>query len=432
MLLNNFIKAACLSTCLGLASGSLLANTNYNLDTRGGITVYDKNDNRFWFKLNGLIKFDQTFFHGNKKFKGGKLDSSANLRSVQTKFNGGIGRHTSYNLDLSSDSDGRIKLNSARVNYSGLNRWTKFSIGQINSPYGLEKSNAGSASTFLEKSIATNVFSPSSGLGVSVSAWTDKLGLSWAVTQPAQGVKVNGSDKIATSVRLCFAPINKDNTVLHLGASGKYHSGSKKEVVGQNNATDAIRFKSVIEAQGRDTSSQLDTGRVNASSYNTIGLDVAFKRGPVFLQAEYHRSHLHLNNVKVEEGKEGEKVSNSVNVYGWNVQASYVLTGETRGYNYRTGGFSGINPEKKSGAWEVGLRHGYVNLNKNLDSKSNNNIEGGSAHSLGASVAWSVNQNIKVLANYIHAPVTPPKPLCEEPVGKNTLGTLALRLQATW
>ena len=60
MVLNNFVKAACLSACLGLASGSVLAN---NVETNGGLHVYDANDNAHWFNLTGKMQLDQTFYH---------------------------------------------------------------------------------------------------------------------------------------------------------------------------------------------------------------------------------------------------------------------------------------------------------------------------------------------------------------------------------
>jgi len=82
MELNKFIKAACLSTCLGLASGSILANGNYNLETNGGLRVYDENNNDHWFRLSGKVKFDQTYYLGDVASNNASLDSSANLRAV--------------------------------------------------------------------------------------------------------------------------------------------------------------------------------------------------------------------------------------------------------------------------------------------------------------------------------------------------------------
>jgi hypothetical protein len=84
MVLNKFIKAACLSACLGLASGSILASGNYNLETNGGLKVYDENNNDHWFRLSGKVKFDQTFYFNTESDS--KFKSNANLRSVEASL----------------------------------------------------------------------------------------------------------------------------------------------------------------------------------------------------------------------------------------------------------------------------------------------------------------------------------------------------------
>jgi phosphate-selective porin OprO/OprP len=410
MVLNNFIKAACLSTCLGLASGSILANANYNIDTNGGLKVYDKTHNDHWFQLNGKIKFDQTFFHGDIS---GPIQSSANLRSVNANLSGGIGTDTSYALNLSSKGSA-LHVDKANISYSGLNNWSKVSIGQVSSHYGLEGSSK--FNSFLEKSVSTSIFAPTeSGLGVSVDAWTDKVGMRWSMTQSTKSELGSESDPLSTSLRLSFAPLNTENLVFHLGFSGRYHTSNVvadtdgKGKVGDSN----IRLSSVVEAKSRNTANKIDTGRINASSYHVVGLDAALQRGPVLLQAEYHRAHFNKNK------------NTDISLHGWNVQASYVLTGESHAYNYKTGGFTGISPDRESGAWEVSLRHSSVNLHKE-------DINGGEAKTFGGSIAWTANDNLTVLANYIHSAITPPAQLNGESEGKQTAGAFALRVQAAW
>jgi len=407
MVLNNFIKAACLSTCLGLASGSILANTNYNIDTNGGLRVYDKTHNDHWFQLSGKIKFDQTFFHGELS---DPIQNSASIRGVNANLSGGIGADTSYALKLAAKGSA-LHVDEANITYSGLNDWSKFTVGQVSAHYGLESATN---SSFLEKSIATSVFAPSSsGLGVSVDAWTSKVGLRLSLSQSTKGRSVSASDPLSGSVRLAFAPLNSDNLVFHLGVSGRYHTAAGDQ--GNSKAgDDNIRLSSVLEVKGRNTGNKLDTGRVNASSFNVFGLDAALQRGPLLIQAEYHRAHFNKNKTK------------DISVHGWNIQGSYVLTGESHHYNYKNGGFSGISPDRQSGAWEVSLRHSFVNLHKA------DNIDGGSAHTIGGSIAWTANDNLRVLANYIHSPHTPPTPLNGESEGKQTSGAFALRVQAAW
>ena len=392
MELNKFIKAACLSTCLGLASGSILANGNYNLETNGGLRVYDENNNDHWFRLSGKVKFDQTYYLGDVASNNTSLDSSANLRAVDATLSGGLGRDTSYKVSFSTGKDGSFNLNKAAVNYSGFNGWSKVSIGEVGSPYGAENA---SATSFLEKSLVTSAFTPGAGLGVAVNAWTDQVGVRFAVTQPKQtNQKQSGFDQLSSSLRLSFAPVNTDNLVLHLGFSGQLMTTAKDDF----NA----KFSTHLESRGKRGKAVLNVDEQGVKQVRAFAMDAAMQRGPLFLQAELHRADLN-------------KGDNNLALRGYNVQATYALTGESRNYDYKTGGFTGLNPSSDSGAWEVSVRNSYLDMSA---------ANGDNARNLGASVAWTANNNVKVLANYVHT--------TSAKAEANNVGAFAVRLQASW
>lgn len=393
MELNKVIKAACLSTCLGLASGSILANGNFNLETNGGLKVYDENNNDHWFRLSGKVKFDQTFYLADAA-NDSRLDSSANLRSVDANLSGGLGRDTSYNLNFTTGKNGSLNLSKASVNYSGFNGWSKVSVGEVGSPYGAENA---SATSFLEKSLVTSAFNPESGLGVAVNAWTDQVGVRLSVTQPKQtDQEQSGFDQLSSSLRLSFAPVNTDNLVFHLGFSGQLMTTKKDSL----NA----KFSTHLESRGKRGKPVLKVDEQNVGQIRAFAMDAAMQRGPLFLQAELHRADLN----------KGEE--DNIALRGYNVQATYALTGESRNYNYQTGGFSGLTPSNDSGAWEVSLRNSYLDMTAAAN--------GGNARNVGASVAWTANSNLRVLANYIHTTTSKPE-------AKN-IGAFAVRLQASW
>jgi phosphate-selective porin OprO/OprP len=394
MELNKFIKAACISTCLGLSSGSILANSNFNFETNGGLKVYDENNNDHWFRLSGKVKFDQTYYLGDAVSNSNNLlDNSANLRSVDANLSGGLGRDTSYNMNLSTGKDGSLNLSKASINYSGFNGWSKVSVGEVSSPYGAENA---SSTSFLEKSLVTSAFNPDSGLGVAVNAWTDQVGVRLSVTQPKQTDQdKSGFDQLSSSLRLSFAPVNTDNLVFHLGFSGQLMTAAKDKTL---NAT----FKTHLESRGKRGKAVLNAEENGLKQIRAFAMDAAMQRGPLFLQAELHRADLNKND-------------NNLALRGYNAQATYALTGESRHYNYQTGGFSGLTPSNDSGAWEVSVRNSYLDMAS---------VNGENARNLGASVAWTANSNLKVLANYIHTTSTK-----EE---ANNVGAFAVRLQASW
>jgi phosphate-selective porin len=364
MVLNNFVKAACLSTCLGLASGSILANTN-NVETNGGLHVYDSNDNDHWFNLNGKMRLDQTLSHnGNSDFQ-----SSLSLRSLEATMKGGVGENLSYSFRLKNGKN--VSMDKAQVTYSGFNSWSKVSVGQVSMPYGL-------GSTLAEDSLATQVFAPEANkdaLGVSVTAWNDKVGLMCSVHQPSAAplTSVAGFD---TAARVSFAPLMRDNLILHVGANAYMQQNSNG-------------FNSSL-TNGGDNNVDL---QMNGQKRG-FGLDAAVLRGPLFMQAEFHQVSVGDDNASA---------------MGYNVEASYAVTGETRDYNKVKGAFTQLNSENDGGSWQVSARHSGVHYQEDQH------------RTVGASVSWMANNNLTVLANY------------ENVISAdNNPGALTLRLQAAW
>lgn len=370
MVLNNFIKAACLSTCLGLASGSILANT-YNVETNGGLNVYDANDSDHWFRLSGKMSLDQNLFH----VAAGAVDSSLELRAVETSVTGGVGQNLSYSFRLKRGGDNSLSMDRATVTYSGFNSWSKVSVGQVSMNYGL-------GTSFTENSASTDVFRPTAGndsLGVAITAWNDKIGFSASVHQP-NNTHVNNVADLDTAARVSVAPLMRDNLVLHLGVNAYYQNTV------DNTATSALAHSST------HVNNVLSTAGTNARGF---GVDAAVLRGPLFLQAEAHQVSF-----------VGENAANSG--FGYSVEGSYALTGESRDYNKVNGSFSSLRTERDSGSWQVSARHSAVHQDA-VDTY----------RTVGASVAWTVNNNVTVLANYENA-------LAQKQ------GAFSLRLQAAW
>jgi len=363
MVLNNFIKAACLSTCLGLASGSVLAN-NYSVETNGGLNVYDSADSDHWFNLTGKMQLDTVVNHNGASVE--HMNGSLNLRAVNAKVQGGVGQNLSYSFRLKNASNS-VAMDQASISYSGFNSWSKVSVGQVSMPYGLSTS-------FTEDSMASQIFAPQASndaLGVAFTAWNDKLGFTCSFHQPTSA-SLTGVSGLDSAARLSFAPLMRDNLIVHVGANAY-----------------------MKQTSGNMTSSLTKGGDANltvALGDKTRGfcLDAAVLRGPLFLQAEVHQAS--ANNARA-----------------YSVEASYALTGESRDYNKVTGSFSNIRTDRDGGSWQVSARHSAVHQS-----------EGQADRTVGAGVAWTVNNNLTVLANY------------ENALSSENAGALSLRLNAAW
>ena len=287
---------------------------------------------------------------------------------------------------VSKKKNGSLNVSKAQVNYSGFNEWSRVSVGHIGMPYGLESSNTGSS--FLERSLSTSFFAPQSGLGVGVDAWTDKVGLRVAVTQPSN----TAQDRLSASFRFACAPYNTDNLIFHLGLSGQHHDGGLY-LLGDGQAFKA-QLKSSGEVNARNVNPHEDltlgTGKQSVNSYNVLAVDAAVLRGPLFVQGEYHRAQMDMSTDEVA----------ALSAQGWTAQASYAITGESRDYNYQKGSFSNIRTERDSGSWEVSLRGSLVSFEQGKKEANSKELT-----TVGGSVSWVANNNVTVLANYVHTPV---------------------------
>ena len=374
MALNNFIKAACLSTCLGLASGSVLANTN--VETHGGLSVYDSENSDHWFNLNGKMQMDLDLHHVGL----GNFGTTFDLRSVQATVKGGMGQNLSYSFRLKRGrgQDKAVSMDKARIAYSGFNSSTKLTVGQVDLPYGL-------SSNLTESSIASHVFTPNSNdgsLGFSLTAWNDHFGATYALQQHDHNV-FNHVGSLDSAARFSFAPLNRDNLVLHLGASAYFvqNQGLKTYRMGQPSTVSGLNQNSIVENNG-------------IGAQRGFGLDAALLRGPLFVQAQAHQvSYLGQNAYK--------------SVLGWTIEGSYALTGESRDYNRINGSFSNLRSTGDS-SWQLTVR-----------SSGFQQHHGAFNQVLGANVAWSFNNNLTLFANYENAV-------------RNNNGALSLRLQAAW
>ncbi len=148
------------------------------------------------------------------------------------------------------------------------------------------------------------------------------------------------------AVRLAWLPIHSEEngTLIHLGGNFRYG----KPVDGQ------LQLKSRPEAFIAPFF--LDTGKFAATSSNSEGYEVYFRRRSLLFGSEYYFQH-------VNSPSTGSPTFN-----GGDVVATWLITGETRPYNTVGGYFKDIAPKKNvfsggPGAWEAVLRYYYTDLN---------------------------------------------------------------------
>jgi phosphate-selective porin OprO and OprP len=247
-------------------------------------------------------------------------------------------------------------------------------IGQFKVPMGLNELTSSNNITFIERAANSNVVVDARRLGVGYSWFGASFGYQTMIYGRRMSEKEAGDMPMGVAGRVIFNPALAENVRVHLGASVAYENR-------QDYTT--LRFRDRPEARP-DGNRLIDTGNIaDVDSTLKYGLELAFQSGPFSVEGEYLVADVDRSGPSPTFG-------------GWHAQASYVLTGESRGY--RDGVFRGITPGGPGGAWEVAVRYSAVDL---IDA----GFQGGEQNNLTLGVNYYVSSNLRFMANYIRVDV---------------------------
>jgi phosphate-selective porin OprO/OprP len=166
---------------------------------------------------------------------------------------------------------------------------------------------------------------------------------------------------------------------VHLGLGYRY-----------SDAKLGVRFASTPEFN--KSPDFLDTGRstvngiIDADNFNTLNLEASWRRGPIWLHGEYVSSN-------VDSPTFGD-----LSFSGYHVTGSWVVSGEMRDYNRKSGIFR-LVPVARTvnqggwGAWELSSRWSSTDLR-------DRGIDGGKVDILSFGVNWWLTPIFNVNLNY--------------------------------
>jgi phosphate-selective porin OprO/OprP len=165
-----------------------------------------------------------------------------------------------------------------------------------------------------------------------------------------------------------------ESNLLHLGIAGRY-----------SNAAGGIRYKAKTEVFSGPVSVDTELLDDAASTFH-YGLEMAWRKGPFILLSEYIQSNV------------SSSTFNDPSFKGYYVVASYVLTGEMRQYNKRSGLFKRVKVANgvNSGGWgalEVYSRWSSIDL-------TDQRINGGEMNTFSLGLNWSPISAMQVNVNY--------------------------------
>ncbi|MFN5756316.1 MAG: porin [Planctomycetia bacterium] len=310
-------------------------------------------------------------------------------------------------------------------------------VGNQKDPYGYEHLTSSRWLNFMERSFAQDAFEGpfNNGFlpGIQILNNNEEGDIGWQIGQfkntsnPFGYSNSNGGSM--TVGRLVYLPVYEDEgrKLLHLGVSGRTMEPRKQflafdPVTGlpTGPAVNAVRFRSRGSIRngppGPLNSIYADTGVLEGTWQNMIGLELVANNGPWSFQSEYFGSWLYNATTTnagpyVTNGFQPKPGTNVGTVYyqaGY-AEVLYFLTGESRTYSkieYRfdrpiphnnfyaiRGGGSGRRLSLSEGAWQVGVRYNYLSLN-------DSGVNGGVLNGMTLGLNWLLNPNARVYFNY--------------------------------
>jgi phosphate-selective porin OprO/OprP len=258
------------------------------------------------------------------------------------------------------------------------------SIGKQKEPISGERVQSMLYNHMQERTAVSDALLPSRNVGI---VWSGTGALpysSWAVGVFNNWFDENQDFEESASQfvgRLAWAPLrtNDDSSLLHAGIGYRY-----------SNAKEGFRYRTEPEFNQSpvfvDTGFDRPTGVLPANNLQTWNAELSWRRGPLWLASEYTRTSVD-NPDLANPGFDGY----------W-IAGSWVLTGEMRPYNKKSGTFGNVPIARTvnqggKGAWEVSARWSNIDLSDGL-------VAGGEMDIASLGVNWWLTPVFSVNADY--------------------------------
>ena len=352
----------------------------------------------FKMKLKGYIQADTRTFPNN----GGDTGfNNFTMRRVRPIVEGTVYKYFDYKI-MPDFGGGQVTLQDA---YGGINYWNeaKFRAGKFKPPVSLERLQSGADLLFVERSLVQNV-TPNRDVGFQLAGDFGDGIFGYQIGAFDGDIDGGSNDNDVSSEkefagRIFAEPVKKAGIPalagLGVGVAGTY---------GDLNNADNLSGLAYRTA-GRSTFFKFDT----SSTVSVVGDDERHRIvpqgywywGPYGLLGEYTFSK---QGVMQTNSMTGEVQKADLDNSAWNVQASWVITGEDASYK----GVSPINNfDPRNGRWgafEVAARYGQLLVDEDafdlgLASKPTSTDE---ATEYGFGVNWYLNRNFKFMFDYEH------------------------------
>ena len=459
-------------------------------------------DGNFTASIRGLMQLDWGYYSQGAGAKslptayGPDLSSGTNLRRVFLGLQGKVFGDWSYYFlydfgGASTETPGHIMY--SYLQYDGLAPWA-FRIGAYAPPTNIEDSTAAADLMFFERNSPSNLQRGIAGSesrdAITVFYTGERLfgALSFTGNKLSDGAKAlaaagataapNYDEQMSLVGRLSYLPVSTDNARWLVGVNGLYVIKPPDSVANgaatlsttpgataKNSITLADTPEISIDSNGTYLA---NTGSMPANHISQWGVETAGNYQNFYGQAGYYGFAIDRAPVAYTVYSDATTSATSIvhpsnnGFTAWYIQGSWILTGESKGYNPAMGAFTAPKVAQPFsltnggwGAWELAARYSDLNLNDHVNDPSNvitnwtgtanktytyyNTVRGGDQKIVTLGLNWYVNNGVRFALDYqwidvsrMQAPAavtTTGTPVLPTVNGGQKVQTIALRTQ---
>ncbi len=294
-------------------------------------------------------------------------------------------------------------------------------IGQWKQPFSLEVVSSFRYTTFVERSVLFQAFTPFRHIGTGIYNNSDDLKTTWAASifaagQDQFGGSIGNSGGWASAERFTYCPFwdeeSKGREYLHLGVAHYFSAPPNKSTIFRTipelyigNQASGTVGTSGQPAPGSNNGIPffVNTGQLGVNNFNVVGTEALWVEGPLSFQTEAMLAM--VNQASGVGGTTNLGGGGMATFPGAYASVGYFLTGEHRPYDRKSGTiervvpFQNFSPWKDEcgwGAWEVASRFSYIDLNSQ-------NIHGGQMNDYTGGLNWFLTPYWKIQFNYIYS-----------------------------
>ncbi|HEX3674922.1 MAG TPA: porin [Rhizomicrobium sp.] len=382
-----------------------------------GRPVIASRDGRFSLAIRALGQFDAAYYMQSghaaalPAANGPDLSSGANFRRAQLGIQGKLFGDWSYLFNTefggSSGTETGGRVQSLYVQYDGLGPLA-FRIGAYPPAGGLEDNTASADTLFLERAgpsdIVRNAVGGDGRDAASAIYAGDRFYASLSYTGGKVGDGAVFDEQEAVLGRVADSIWSDADSRLVLSATGADMFRGPDSAAGPNaprSLTLAVAPELTVDSTGTKL---VSTGAVDTDNARFWGAEAGAQWRSLYAQAGYFAYEINQRVAAPPQKPD-------LNFDGWYAQASWILTGEQRGYSTANAAFTSPRPSVPFsldgggwGAWELAGRYSVVDLNDHAGTFALatpfGGIRGGEQKIWTAGVNWYPNAVLRFALDY--------------------------------